>query len=86
MTEQTNSKKRQNNKVLMSGASIAGPALAFWLEEYGFDVTVVEKASRVREGGQAVDFKGPPTVPYWSGWAFSKMYGRQGRSIMATDL
>ena len=44
--------------VLISGASIAGPALAYWLDRYGYDVTVVEKASRVRPGGQAVDFKG----------------------------
>ena len=48
-----------NNRVLISGASIAGPALAFWLHRYGFDVTVVEKAREIRRGGQAVDFKGP---------------------------
>jgi 2-polyprenyl-6-methoxyphenol hydroxylase-like FAD-dependent oxidoreductase len=47
-----------NRKVLISGASIAGPALARWLGRNGFDVTVVEKAPRVRPGGQAVDFKG----------------------------
>ncbi len=46
-------------RVLISGASIAGPALAFWLHRYAFDVTVVEKAHEVRAGGQAVDFKGP---------------------------
>ncbi len=44
--------------VLISGASIAGPALAYWLDHYGFDVTVVEKATEVRPGGQPVDFKG----------------------------
>lgn len=44
--------------VLISGASIAGPALAYWLDRYGFAVTVVEKARDVRPGGQAVDFKG----------------------------
>lgn len=49
----------KNNRVLISGASIAGPALAYWLNQYGFDVTVVEKAHEVRSGGQAVDFKGP---------------------------
>ena len=49
----------QNSRVLISGASIAGPALAYWLDRYGFDVTVVEKAHEVRRGGQAVDFKGP---------------------------
>jgi 2-polyprenyl-6-methoxyphenol hydroxylase-like FAD-dependent oxidoreductase len=47
-----------NTKVLISGASIAGPALAYWLARYGFDVTVVEKAPGIRPGGQAVDFKG----------------------------
>ena len=45
-------------KVLISGASIAGPALAGWLGRNGFDVTVVEKAPAVRAGGQAVDVKG----------------------------
>ncbi|GGP09792.1 FAD-dependent monooxygenase [Nonomuraea glycinis] len=48
----------QNMKVLISGASIAGPALAYWLDRYGCDVTVVEKAPALRTGGQAVDFKG----------------------------
>ncbi|GAA5199865.1 FAD-dependent monooxygenase [Microbacterium jejuense] len=45
-------------KVLISGASIAGPALAGRLGRAGYDVTVVEKAEGVRPGGQAVDFKG----------------------------
>lgn len=45
-------------KVLISGASIAGPALALWLVRYGFEVTIVEQAREVRRGGQAVDFKG----------------------------
>jgi 2-polyprenyl-6-methoxyphenol hydroxylase-like FAD-dependent oxidoreductase len=44
--------------VLVSGASIAGPALAYWLNRYGCTVTVVEKAPALRPGGQAVDFKG----------------------------
>lgn len=48
-----------HSRVLISGASIAGPALAYWLARYGFEVTVVEKAREVRRGGQAVDFKGP---------------------------
>jgi 2-polyprenyl-6-methoxyphenol hydroxylase-like FAD-dependent oxidoreductase len=45
-------------RVLISGASIAGPALAFWLSRYGFDVTVVERAPGLRPGGYAVDFRG----------------------------
>ena len=48
----------RNQTVLISGASIAGPALAYWLHRYGFHVTVVEKAPALRPGGQAVDFKG----------------------------
>ncbi|WP_245658876.1 FAD-dependent monooxygenase [Microtetraspora malaysiensis] len=47
-----------NTHILISGASIAGPALAHWLIRYGFTVTVVEKAPALRLGGQAVDFKG----------------------------
>ena len=48
----------RNLKVLVSGASIAGPALAYWLNRYGCTVTVVEQAPALRAGGQAVDFKG----------------------------
>ncbi|WP_353944940.1 FAD-dependent monooxygenase [Streptomyces sp. HUAS MG91] len=44
--------------VLVSGASIAGPAIAFWLSRQGARVTVVEKAAALREGGFAVDFRG----------------------------
>ncbi len=45
-------------RVLISGASVAGPALAFWLNRYGFEVTVVERAPGIRLGGYAVDFRG----------------------------
>jgi 2-polyprenyl-6-methoxyphenol hydroxylase-like FAD-dependent oxidoreductase len=44
--------------VLVSGAGIAGPALAYWLLRYGFEVTVVDKAPSPRPGGQAVDLRG----------------------------
>ena len=45
--------------VLISGASIAGPALAYWLGRHGFSPTVVEIAPALRTGGNAVDFRGP---------------------------
>jgi 2-polyprenyl-6-methoxyphenol hydroxylase-like FAD-dependent oxidoreductase len=48
----------ENKSILISGASIAGPALAFWLHRYGFNVTVVERAPGIRPGGYAVDFRG----------------------------
>lgn len=47
-----------NKKVLISGASIAGPALAYWLNRYGFDVTVVERSDAVRSGGYPIDIRG----------------------------
>lgn len=48
----------KNKTVLISGASIAGPALAFWLHRYGFEPTIVERATTLRPGGYAVDFRG----------------------------
>ncbi|OBI29713.1 FAD-dependent oxidoreductase [Mycobacterium sp. E1386] len=47
-------------RVLVSGASIAGPVLAYWLTRHGFDVTVVERAPSLRKtGGHAVDLFRP---------------------------
>jgi 2-polyprenyl-6-methoxyphenol hydroxylase-like FAD-dependent oxidoreductase len=44
--------------VLISGAGVAGPALAFWLAKYGYRVVVVELAPGIRPGGQTVDLRG----------------------------
>lgn len=49
----------KNQSVLISGASIAGPAIAYWLDRAGFRTTVVERAPALRQGGHAVDFRGP---------------------------
>jgi 2-polyprenyl-6-methoxyphenol hydroxylase-like FAD-dependent oxidoreductase len=46
-------------RVLISGASISGLTTAFWLDRYGFDVTVVELAPHLRPGGHAIDVRGP---------------------------
>jgi 2-polyprenyl-6-methoxyphenol hydroxylase-like FAD-dependent oxidoreductase len=48
----------KNRNILISGAGVAGPALAFWLSRYGFRPTVIERAPTVRPGGYAVDFRG----------------------------
>ncbi|WP_447007097.1 FAD-dependent monooxygenase [Saccharothrix isguenensis] len=46
--------------VLISGASVAGPVLAYWLARYGFEVTVVERAAQPRKtGGHSVDLFRP---------------------------
>ncbi|MER6943673.1 FAD-dependent monooxygenase [Nonomuraea sp. NPDC000554] len=44
--------------ILISGASIAGTATAYWLKRYGFTPTVVERAPAIREGGYKVDVRG----------------------------
>lgn len=48
----------QNRDVLISGVSIAGPALAYWLHKRGFRPTIVERAPAPRPGGQTVDLRG----------------------------
>src|ERR1700733_3361489 len=45
-------------RVLVAGASIAGPALAHWLRRRGAEVTVVGRAPELRPGGQAVGARG----------------------------
>ncbi|WP_454789934.1 FAD-dependent monooxygenase [Mycolicibacterium lutetiense] len=44
--------------VLISGAGIAGPALAHWLVEYGYRAILVESSPGIRPGGQTVDLRG----------------------------
>ncbi|RSM63127.1 FAD-binding monooxygenase [Amycolatopsis sp. WAC 01376] len=44
--------------VLVSGASIAGLSLAYWLRRYGFRTTLVERSPALRSGGQAIDIRG----------------------------
>ncbi|MFD0418878.1 FAD-dependent monooxygenase [Streptomyces sp. NPDC127108] len=48
----------ERREVLISGASIAGPALAYWLHRSGCAVTVVEKAGALRGGGYPIDIRG----------------------------
>jgi 2-polyprenyl-6-methoxyphenol hydroxylase-like FAD-dependent oxidoreductase len=44
--------------ILISGAGVAGPAVALWLNRYGHRTTIVERAPTLRDGGYAVDFRG----------------------------
>ena len=50
--------KLKTMRVLISGAGIAGPTLAYWLAHYGFQPTLVERAPRLRTGGYIIDFWG----------------------------
>jgi len=45
--------------ILVSGASVAGATVAYWLAHHGHSVTVVERYPGLRPGGQAIDVRGP---------------------------
>jgi 2-polyprenyl-6-methoxyphenol hydroxylase-like FAD-dependent oxidoreductase len=47
-----------NTTVLISGAGIAGPTLAYWLSLSGFGPTLIERAPVLRTGGYIMDFWG----------------------------
>lgn len=55
MSGDTRTTGRQS--VLVTGASVAGPAAAFWLDRAGYDVTVLELAPELRPGGQNIDVR-----------------------------
>lgn len=46
-----------NLKVLVVGASIAGPTAAYWLAKAGADVTVIERFPKLRTSGQNIDIR-----------------------------
>jgi 2-polyprenyl-6-methoxyphenol hydroxylase-like FAD-dependent oxidoreductase len=48
----------RNTDILISGAGIAGLALAYWLKKYGFNPVIVEKGPSLRKGGYMIDFWG----------------------------
>jgi 2-polyprenyl-6-methoxyphenol hydroxylase-like FAD-dependent oxidoreductase len=47
-----------SRSILISGAGIAGPTLAYWLLQRGFRPVLLERAPRFREGGYVIDFWG----------------------------
>ena len=44
-------------RVLICGAGICGPALAFWLSKLDCETTVIERGSQIRTTGQQIDFR-----------------------------
>lgn len=48
----------RSQKILICGAGIAGPCLAYWLLRYGFEPTLIERAPGLRTGGYVIDFWG----------------------------
>lgn len=49
-------------KILVIGASIAGPAICYWLKKYGYSPTLIERADSLRKGGYAIDLRGIATT------------------------
>jgi 2-polyprenyl-6-methoxyphenol hydroxylase-like FAD-dependent oxidoreductase len=45
-------------KIAISGAGVAGPALAYWLLRAGHEPTLIEQAPHLRTGGYMIDFWG----------------------------
>jgi 2-polyprenyl-6-methoxyphenol hydroxylase-like FAD-dependent oxidoreductase len=45
-------------RVLIVGAGIAGPTVAYWLQRAGYEPTLVERSPALRRGGYIVDFWG----------------------------
>jgi 2-polyprenyl-6-methoxyphenol hydroxylase-like FAD-dependent oxidoreductase len=45
-------------EILIVGAGIAGPSLAYWLLRAGHEPTLVERAPELRRGGYVIDFWG----------------------------
>jgi 2-polyprenyl-6-methoxyphenol hydroxylase-like FAD-dependent oxidoreductase len=45
-------------RILITGASVAGNTAAWWLAQYGVEVELVERAPAFRDGGQNVDVRG----------------------------
>lgn len=80
-------------RVLICGASIAGPALAYWLNRYGYETVIVERAPRLRTGGQNVDVRGagrevlrrmglePAVRAATTGELGTRFVGRDGRTV-----
>ncbi|MFI9594461.1 FAD-dependent monooxygenase [Nonomuraea sp. NPDC052265] len=83
--------------VLISGASIAGTSLAYWLRRHGFTVTVVERAPAIRTGGYKVDIRGAAldvikrmgmldaVTARATGMRVATHYDRKGRPLATMD-
>ncbi|MEU1386040.1 MULTISPECIES: FAD-dependent monooxygenase [unclassified Nonomuraea] len=83
--------------VLISGASIAGTSLAYWLRRHGCTVTVVERAPAVRTGGYKVDIRGAAldvigrmglldaVTARSTGMRVATHYDRKGRAVATMD-
>ncbi|RAL62654.1 hypothetical protein DID88_004499 [Monilinia fructigena] len=54
----TQSPHNPQTHILISGASIAGPALAYWLHRASICTTIIERSPSLRSAGQGIDIRG----------------------------
>jgi 2-polyprenyl-6-methoxyphenol hydroxylase-like FAD-dependent oxidoreductase len=85
-------------RALVSGASIAGPALGYWLTRNGWSVTLVERSAHVRGGGYPIDLRGTAVQVakrmgiyddvrrHQVGRRSTRILNRSGRRIATMDL
>ncbi|HEY2783467.1 MAG TPA: FAD-binding domain [Fimbriiglobus sp.] len=85
-------------KIAINGAGIAGPALAWWLQHYGHEPVLFERAPELRTGGYIIDFWGigydvaekMGLLPELreAGYRFEsvRMVNRNGRQIASLDV
>jgi 2-polyprenyl-6-methoxyphenol hydroxylase-like FAD-dependent oxidoreductase len=63
MVQNTDMANTSSYKILICGAGVAGPALAYWLTRIphaaNLSITVLERSPNPRTTGQAVDIRGP---------------------------
>ncbi|MFI5834693.1 FAD-dependent monooxygenase [Micromonospora sp. NPDC051300] len=83
--------------VLISGAGVAGSALAWWLRHHGFRPTVVERAPASRDGGYKVDVRGAALTvldrmglagrvrAHDTGMRLARFLDRRGRQLATMD-
>lgn len=50
--------RMKNKHILISGAGVSGLTLAYWLKQYGFVPTLIERHPTLRTGGYKIDIRG----------------------------
>src|SRR5215470_7087629 len=76
---------KTNPTVLISGAGIAGPTVAYWLARHGYRPTVVERAAGLRSSGSTVDVRGP-AVPVADQMGVMERLRQAGTDATATSF
>lgn len=77
-------------KVLVVGASVAGPTTAYWLAKAGAKVTIIERFPSLRTGGQNVDIRNAGVsvmrkMPGMEDAVRAKTTGMEGISFVRDD-